>query len=98
MDRAALRQVTDPADRRGYILARLESGKQNRLGTEHFSGNDGAFDRTVIGHGKVFRTDPNPAVGAGRNSRSVCSRIDSRPLSIDGKSGCFSVATLNLPF
>ena len=96
MDRAALRQVADPTDRRGYILARLQTGKNDRLGTEHFSRNDGAFDRPVIGDGKVFRTDPYPAVGARRNFRSVCSRIDSRPPSVDAKSGCLCVSTLNL--
>src|SRR6201993_5232770 len=98
MDRAALRQAADSTDGRSYILAGLQTSKNDCLGTEHFSGDNSAFDWTVIGHRKMFRTDPYPAVGADRNSNSVRSRIDGRPPIIDAKTGCFCVGGLNLRF
>src|SRR6201986_2367031 len=92
-DRPALRQAADSADGRSYILAGLQTSKNDCLGTEHFSGDNSAFDWAVIGHRKMFRTDPSSAVGGGRNPSSVRSRLDDRPPIIDAKAGCFPVGS-----
>ena len=47
VDRAALRQAADSADGRSYILAGLQTSKNDCLGTEHLSSNNSSFDWAV---------------------------------------------------